>query len=163
MWTCWEQCIPIDTTFLSLASGWLMGLCTLLFTETMLWFLLPSINSINNGWAWGIVPIMRKEELWRHNTNLLSKNAFRVSMTTLWAATNLPYQEGWVGRWFKISKNCPVGRNKITTEWLDIWSWELCKLVKSLHTTPGHPKHQLTWGEKLLASIVSSLQSCHLA
>ena len=129
----------------------------------MLWFPLPSINSLNNGWAWGIVPIMRKEELWRHNTNLLSKNAFRVSMTTLWAATNLPYQEGWVGRWFKISKNCPVGRNKITTEWLDIWSWELCKLVKSLHTTPGHPKHQLTWGEKLLASIVSSLLSCNLA
>lgn len=73
-------------------------------------------------------------------------NAFRVFMTTLWAATNLPYQgDGWIGG--KISKNCPVGRNKITTEWLDIWSWELCKLVKSLHTTPGHPKHQLSWGK----------------
>ena len=54
-------------------------------------------------------------------------------------------RDGWAGG--KISKNCPVGRNKITTEWLDIWSWELCKLVKSLHTTPGHPKHQLSWGK----------------
>ena len=62
-----------------------------------------------------------------------------------WPPTYPAKRDGWIGG--KISKNCPVGRNKISTEWLDVCSWELCKLVKSLHTTPGHPKHQLSWGK----------------
>ena len=62
-------------------------------------------------------------------------------------------RDRWAGG--KISKNCPVRRNKIITEWHVIWSWEF----------PAHnpwPPQTSGLGEKLLARIVLSLPSCNL-